>query len=374
MKGVSRMKFRTIRRTVIITLALSSGLCVAQNPRNVLDIMRDDNVTQSELADVIVSREAKAKWLLPVINAPEFDDRATTKSPATLFVMDVSRAIYEVLSRMPVDSLSASDYDALQALIDFRNDLLDAGGSANVCLVGSITSSIYSMLFHIICHEGNHDIQAIEEIVIRNQVGLGNVIAALAKDDRWTTRSSSIDLGASDEEVAKQYLAQLGIDDLSDGRAAWFTALIEDKGSLVGHFSHSLLSEDAFFTYLGPFVALADNQRILQIAIEFEEETGKPVYSYFDTRGEEQKTRIGKPIELDEEQVTQLSDDIAAYLDGQPLPVSIRTFQPISADKVLGQIVNRFGLPNVRRLEYHLERNLLNYNKSELATYHNEGR
>jgi hypothetical protein len=364
------MKYSFYPRTVLIPLVLYSSFCLAQTPRNVLDVTRDDNMMRSELADTIINRETKAKWLLPIINALAFDDQATTKSPTTLFVRNTSQAIYDVLSRMPDDSLSASDYNALQALIDFRNDILKTGGSANVCLAGSITAAIHGALFHAICHEKTYDLEAIENVALRNQVPLGQVFAALTKDDRWATRSTTIDPAANDVEVAKQYLMQIGVEDFNQGNRIWAEAFTKDPARMNSHFGRSLLKTGGFLSYFGLFVALADNQRILLLTIDYEKEIDKPIWDYFQTEIEEQEVSVDTPIKLDEDHVRMLSEDMDAFFQNRSLPLSIKTLQPISKDQVLRQILTRCWLPDVRERNYHLVKQLLDYDESGLSAYY----
>jgi hypothetical protein len=322
------------------------------------------------LARAIVDREVDTKWVLPVANAAAFDDQATSRTPTTRYVQHSSRGIYEIISQMSVDSLSSSNYDALNAAIDFRNRLLDAGGSANACLAGSITSAIHNTLFHVICHEEAYDLQTIENIARRNRVLLGSVLVALTKDDRWSTRTSHIDLDAPDVEIVRECLTKIGVADFSKGGETWFDAFIKDRASMETRFGRSLLKNGAFLSYLSLFSGLADNQRILQLVLEYEKEGGKSIPVYFEQETNEQKAPMGKPIILNSEHVDQLSKDLDAFLKDRQIPQSLGTFQPISRDQVLRQVVTRCWHPNIRHLEYHLVTQLLDYDESGLSVYY----
>jgi hypothetical protein len=336
--------------------------------------MRTVSITEKELARAIVDRDIDSKWVLPVANAAAFDDRATSRTPTTQYVQRSSRAVYEIISQMSVDSLSSSNYDALNAVIDFRNKLLEVGGSANACLAGSIASAIHNTLFHAICHEEVYDLQAIENVARKNRVSLGVVLVALTKDDRWSTRSSSIDLDAPDVEIARECLMKIGVDDFSKGGETWFDAFIKDRASMETRFGRSLLKNGAFLSYLSLFSGLADNQRILQLVLEYEKEGGKPIPVYFEQETNEQKAPMGKPIILNSEHVEQLSKDLDAFLKKRQIPQSLGTFQPISPNQVLRQVVTRCWDPDMRYIEYHLVTNLLDYDESGLSIYYDAKR
>jgi hypothetical protein len=365
------MKMRLSIQVVLIHLMLASGPGHAQAPKNILDVMRDATVTQEDLAAVIINRDVGTEWIIPALNAPSFDDRATTQSPTTLFARNAAQAMYGTLSKMPVDSLSASDYDAILALIGFRDRLLDAGGSVNVCLAGSISDAIYNMLSHVVCREQAVDIQKIENIIKKNQVSLGRVVASLAKDDRWTTRSVNIDLDASDEDVARQYLAQIGINEFyaEDTEKMWFDAFVKERASMETRFDRSLLKDGDFLSYLALFIALADNQRTLLSIIDYEKVSGKLIREYFSKEIDEAS---GLPIRLDKEHINKLSEELDVFMEDRPFPVSITKFKPISKDRILNQVFIRYEFRETSDPKYHLVRDLLAYDKYGRSTYDDE--
>jgi hypothetical protein len=365
------MRKYSFAKAVLACLMLISNRGYAEAPRNVLDVMRDKSVTQEDLAAVIINRDVEAEWIIPALNAPSFDDQATTQSPTTLFARNAAQAMHGALSQMPIDSLSASDYDAMLVLIDFRDRLLDAAGSVNVCLAGSISNAIYNMLSHVVCREQVVDTQEIENIIKKNQVSLGRAVASLAKDDRWTTRSDNIDLDASDEEVARQYLAQIGINEFyaEDTEKVWFDAFVKERASMETRFDRSLLKDGDFLSYLALFIALADNQRTLLSIIDYEKVSGKLICEYF---AKEIDEASGLPIRLGKGHINGLSEDLNAFLKSREIPISIRTFQPISSNQVLRQVLIRYEFRKTSDPQYHLVRDLLGYDEYGRSTYDGE--
>jgi hypothetical protein len=205
-KRLQFMRIYSSTKAVLACLMLISNRGYAEAPRNVLDVMRDKSVTQEDLAAVIINRDVGTEWIIPALNAPSFDDQTTTQSPTTLFARNAAQAMYGTLSKMPVDSLSASDYDAFHAVIDFRDELLDAGGSGNACLAGSATYAIHARLLHDLLHNENADVNIISYLANKNRVSIKRVVNALTKDGRWTSALQSYDINSEDAAALQSFL------------------------------------------------------------------------------------------------------------------------------------------------------------------------
>lgn len=347
--------------TMVLCCVTSCGIARAQGPRDAIDMIRSGDLTQTEIVDALIERETGVRWSVPVLNATEYSEKATTKSATTVFVQNSAGAAYQILSQMDFGSLAPSDYENIEALIDYRNQLLDIGGTANLSLAISITKAIHNSLIHMIGLEKDRDLEAMKRVAQRNQIRLGGGFSALVKDDRWTTRSAGIDFSASDVEVAKQYLAQVGVKEIEDGQQAWLSAFQKDWALMVTDGGSPLLEQGSFRSYVGLCISLIDQQKMLLLAIQFEQETGRSIWNYFHVT----KSDTGEPISPSTDRnpiaLERFKSDFSAFLEGQEIPISLGTFQPIESERIIRTITFPIVTPESKDMNDYLKQHLLSY-------------
>lgn len=291
-------------------------------------------VKRTEVSEAIDSHilQSKTERSIPRINALDaYRDRSTTNT-AMSYIADSAKDVYDLMHLDRMSTVTAESASLLEAVIVFRNELLERGGSGNACLAGSITYAVHARLYYESVFSKNVNLPLIKDLAAKNRVAVKDVLNAMAQDERWRDEIQSLDLERDDASIPKQFLVKRSQNPERDGFMAWYKCLEAEKSQMHPMFDRHLLGVEALGPHLLLWAILIDDQEGLRLVIDYRNQPSPQLQDLFRDLKDRGTASFSEASRLAYERKDEAVREFDAYIAKNGSVQSPRTFQPLRGD------------------------------------------
>jgi hypothetical protein len=357
------MIFNVAHVVNLIHLAIISFL-IASASGNAIAQEVDDDATSHVmlLKSFIIGRSSIDA--MPRMNAAMAD--ATSSSEMT-FIEQSTEAVYENMRMENMNRITSESSRVLYAIIDFRDRLLEKGGSGNACLAGSITYAVHERLFYEILNGGNADVATIIDLAGRNRGALDAVCHALSFDGRFREEMFAVTKNQGNIDILRGFLVRNGEDPSKYGQGAWMRYFQRKGAGPLVAFDRALLSARDPGTILFVWALLIEDQDCFRIALDFEERYPCAIYDLIHGATSEE-SGDASPFQIpDADRISDFERKIDGFLTKREPMLSGRYFRAINGANLWNSISGKFFGVGIDGdlLDFRLHMQLKSYGKKK---------